>query len=699
MAANKKREILLRAYLGFAFIFLLGLAIIGRAFYIQTAQGDYYRSLADSLTIFSKTILAERGNIYSEDGRLLATTLPTFDIRIDFKTTYLHKEIFTDNVDSVSLLLAKMFPEKNERQYKSELVAERKKKSRYYLLKRNVTYNQLNEMKLWPMFREGQYKSGMIALQEDKRLNPFVQLAKRSIGSINDNGGVFGIEKQFDSILKGKEGTVMVQKIAGGVTVPLDSREEIAPQPGRDIYTTLDVELQDVAEDALMRALQHHAADHGCVVLMEVKTGKIKAMANLGLVKDSTYGEIANYAVGEATEPGSTFKLASYASMMEDGLVTANTKVFVGDGHYTVYKKTISDHDKPETPELTVQRAFEESSNVAVASLADKNYSALKEKFYKHLVDFGFSKPIHIELPGAAKPILHDPKTWSGVSAAYIAHGYELAITPLHTLMFYNAIANNGAMVQPYLVARVKEYNATVDSTTTTVLNPRICSQRTIQQLRGMLVGVVENGTAMNLKTGYLHVAGKTGTAVISQGKKGYTSEGKKDYRASFCGFFPAEDPQYSMIVMISSPSANGYYGNVVAGSIFKEVADKVYSLNLNMHKAVNEQVAIVNKLPRIQKGNSADIKNIYAFLGTKVNDVNTEWATASTNGNKVLLAENEINNQIVPDVTGMSLKDALYQLETLGLKVLVSGRGNVMKQSIVGEKISKGMSISIELK
>ena len=222
---------------------------------------------------------------------------------------------------------------------------------------------------------------------------------------------------------------------------------------------------------------------------------------------------------------------------------------------------------------------------------------------------------------------------------------------------------------------------------------------KTIQQLRGMLVGVVENGTVTNLKTDYLHVAGNTGTAVIAQGKKGYTSEGKKDYRASFCGYFPAENPQYSMIVMISSPSANGYYGNVVAGSIFKEVADKVYSLNLNMHKAVNEQVAMENKLPRIQKGNSADIKNIYAFLDTKVNNVNTEYATASTNGNKVLLAENEINNQTVPDVTGMSVKDALYQLESLGLTVLVSGRGNVIKQSVVGEKISKGMSISIELK
>lgn len=699
MAVNKKREILLRAYLGFAFIFLLGLAIIGRAFYIQTVEGDYYRSLADSLTIFPKTILAERGNIYSEDGRLLATTLPTFDIRIDFKTTYTHPEIFKENIDSVSILLAQMFMDKTAQQYKNELLRERKKKSRYYLLRRNVTYNQMGEMKQWPLFREGQYKSGMIAVQEDKRLNPFALLAKRTLGAINDNGGMYGLEKQYDRVLKGKAGTVMVQKIAGGVTVPLDSKEEIAPQPGRDIYTTIDVELQDVAEDALLRALQHHAADHGCVVLMEVKTGKIKAMANLGLIKDSAYGEIQNYAVGEATEPGSTFKLASYAAMMEDGYITNQTNVFVGDGKYTVYNKTIADHDKPETAEITVQRAFEESSNVAVASLADKNYSAFKDKFYRHLQKFGFTKPIAIELPGAAKPLVREPKNWSGVSAAYISHGYEVAVTPLHTLMFYNAIANNGRMVKPYLVDRIREYNTTVDSTKTEVLSEKICSDKTIQQLKQMLVGVVENGTAKNLKTDYLRVAGKTGTAVVSQGKGGYNAGGKKIYRASFCGYFPAEDPQYSMIVMINSPSANGYYGNVVAGAIFKEVADKVYSLNLDMHRAVNTQFAQAGNVPFIKKGTSEDIKNIYAFFGAKTNDVESEWATVSAISGKVLLAENEINHQTVPDVTGMSLKDAMFLLENVGLKVSVSGRGNVVRQSIVGEKIVKGMQVNLELK
>src|ERR1043165_9116263 len=293
MAANKKSEIFVRAYLGFAFIFLLGMAIIGRAFYIQTAQGEYYRSLADSLTIFPKTILAERGNIYSEDGRLLATTLPTFDIRIDFKTTYAHPEVFRDNIDSLALCLASMFPEKSAGQYKNDLVRERKKKSRFFLLKRNVSYIQLAEMKKWPLFREGRYKSGMWDVQIDKRLKPFNELAERTIGFVSDSGRVrVGLEGNYNTELKGKEGTVMVQKISGGATLPLDSKEEIVPQPGRDIYTTLNVDLQDVAEAALNRALTHHGAAHGCVVLMEVKTGKIKAIANLGVVKDSSYGEI-----------------------------------------------------------------------------------------------------------------------------------------------------------------------------------------------------------------------------------------------------------------------------------------------------------------------------------------------------------------------------------------------------------------------
>lgn len=697
--ANKKKEILLRAYLGFLFICVLGMAIVGRAFYIQTTQGAYYRGLADSLTIYPKKILAERGNIYSEDGRLLATTLPTFDIRIDFKTTYSHNEIFRSNVDSVALLLAAMFQDKTKQQYKNELVRERKKKSRYYLLKRSISYNQLNEMKEWPLFREGQYKSGMIAVQNDKRMMPFGMLAQRTIGFTNKAGRKVGLEGNFDEQLKGMQGQVMVQKIAGGATIPLDSKEQITPQPGKDIFTTINVELQDVAEDALYRALRHHQAEHGCVVLMEVKTGKIKAIANLGLIGDSAYGEKFNYAVGEATEPGSTFKLATVAALMEDGRINNNTKVDVGDGTAKFYNLTIKDHEAPETPMLTVKRCIEVSSNVAVAKLAYDNYSSSPAKFYKHLEDFGFTKKVDVEIPGAVTPVLAQPKKWSGVSTAYIAHGYEVQITPLHTLMFYNAIANNGVMVKPRIIEKIKEYNATVDSFGITVLNEQMLSEVTVKQLREILLGVVETGTATNLKTDYLRVAGKTGTAVIAQGKQGYKNGGKKIYQASFCGYFPANDPQYSMIVVINSPGTNGYYGNVVAGAIFKEVADKVYSLNLNMHKSVNRDVTVANKVPAIQNAQSADMKSIYAFLGIKVEEPGTEWANTTMQGKTIMLEEKEVKAGLVPDVRGMSLKDALYLLESMGMKVTVNGRGSVRKQSVTpGERLMKGMPVIIEL-
>jgi cell division protein FtsI (penicillin-binding protein 3) len=696
VAGNKKKEILVRVYLGFLFVCVLGVAIVGRAFYIQTVQGGYYRSMADSLTIFPRKVMAERGNIYSEDGRLLATTLPTFDIRIDFKTTYAHPDSFRMYVDSVAILLSAMFKDKSGPQYKNELVRERNNKSRYYLLKRNIPFEDLLKMREWPLFRDGAVISGMVAVQNNKRFTPFGSLAARTIGFVGDSGRVkVGLEGEYDEPLRGTQGEVMVQKISGGVTIPIDSREEIASQPGRDVFTTINVELQDVAEDALRRALLHHDADHGCVVLMEVKTGKIRAIANLGLTGDSSYNEILNYAVGEATEPGSTFKLATVASLMEDGLVNNNTPIEVGDGKYHLYNVLIEDHDKPETPVLTVKRAIEVSSNVAAAKMAYNNYASNPAKFYKHLEAFGFTKPIDIGLPGTASPVLKDPKKWSGVSAAFIAHGYEIQVTPMHTLMFYNAIANNGRMVKPFLVEKVKEYNRIIDTTGTTMVNEKICSDKTIKQLREILEGVVQEGTAMNLKTDYLQVAGKTGTAVIAQGNQGYHN---RVYRASFCGYFPAQNPMYSMIVMVNSPSANGYYGNVVAGAIFKEVADKIYSLNMDIHAPVNQPLAESN-LPVIQKATTADLKSIYNFLGAKLNDVNGEWSAATVQGNKVSLSARSIQDDVMPDVKGMSLKDALYMLESMGVKVKISGKGTVVKQSVpAGTKITPGISILIEL-
>ncbi len=693
--ANKKKEILLRAYLGFLAVLLLGIAILGRAFYIQTVKGDYYRAMGDSLTIEEREVLADRGNIYSIDGRLMATTLPTFDIRMDFKTTYNHNELWNSKVDSVAMLLANLFKDKTKEQYKKELLRERRNKSRYYLLKRNVRFNELAEMKTWPLFREGQYKSGMVVEQNDKRLMPFDLLAKRTIGFINEGGARVGLEGNFDTILRGEKGIVKVQRIAGGGAIPLDAKDQLVPRPGRDVYTTLDIELQDVAEDALQRALKHHQADHGCVVLMEAKTGRIKAIANLGMNKDSTYGENFNYAVGEATEPGSTFKLATAAALMEDGLVNNNTPIEVGDGIAKFYNLTIRDHEAPETPQLTLKRAIEVSSNVAMARLAFDNYASNPEKFYNHLKAFGFTQKVGIELQGAAQPVLRDPKKWDGTSSAFIAYGYEVQISALHTLMFYNAIANGGVMVQPHIVEKVKEYDRTVDSTVTTVLNPKLLSEHTVKQLQEILTGVVENGTATNLRTDYLSIAGKTGTAVIAQGNQGYK---KRIYQASFCGYFPAKAPEYTMIVVINSPGTNGYYGNVVAGSIFREVADKVYSLSLDMHNSVNAGVA-QNSVPAIAKGHVEDLKRIYEFFGAHVSNEGGEWAQVNVSGTNVLLADNEPARSVVPDVTGMGLKDAIYLLEGMGMRVTVKGEGRISSQTVTpGTKLQKGMAITVEL-
>lgn len=697
---NKRQQIVVRVRIGFLAICLLGAAIVGRAFYIQTYQGKHYKSLADSFTISKIALPAERGNIYAYDGRLLATTLPVFDLGFDVKTSLRNDELFRKHIDSFALLMSAKFGEKSPEQYKKEIWKYRKKDKTYFVIKRDIPYDVRIEMERWPLVRQGQYASGIVFDERKQRLKPFGWLAERTIGyykkTAKEKIGV-GLEKKFDTILTGKPGNTLAQKISGGLRIPLESPENVPPQPGKDVHTTIDIEFQDVAEDALHRALKHHGADHGCVILMECKTGKIRAVANLGKQTDSTYGEVKNFAFAEAEAPGSTFKIATAAALIEDGFANNATKVNLGNGTATFYKLTVRDHGVPETPEVDLKRAMEVSSNVAMAALADKFYNnvAGKQKFYQHLENFGFTQKIDVELEGAAMPVLRHHKKWEITSIPFLAHGYEMQITPLHTLNFYNAIANNGVMVKPSIIEKITSYDKTIDSFSTVVLNKNLLSPKTIAALRAMLEGVVENGTAKNLKTDYLKVAGKTGTAKIAQGKEGYK---KAVYQASFCGYFPAENPMYSMIVVINSPSQNGYYGNVVAGTIFKEVADKVYSKSLQMQKPIQQLIA-QNDLPKLNKGNTEELKKLYSAWGKKVYASDGDWAQVVNDGVTVDLKSIEVKNNVVPEVTGMGLRDALFLLETLGLKVNAIGKGTVKSQSIKpGEPIVKGTQILIEL-
>lgn len=686
---------MVRIYIGFLFITMLGFGVIFKAARTQVYDAKRLIAESDSVTIFSKTVTAERGNIYSQDGKLLATSLPIFDVHIDFDADGLNDEVFSpSNVDSVCILLAAKYHDRSAADYKKDFYKHHNKGDGYYLLRKDISLADLNELKTWPWFRLSKNRSGLIIETKEQRDHPFGDIALRTLGLDEHNDGAYssGIELKYDKELAGEKVKMLYRKLSGGAYKPIDTKEETV-NSGKDIYTTIDINIQDVAEDALRKALAVHDADHGCVILMETKTGRIKAIANLGRRDSANYRELYNYAVGEATEPGSTMKIATAAALMEDGLADNNTPIFCGKGVLEMPKgKEIKDHEAPKTPTMTLKRVVEVSSNVGMATIARDHYTHAPAKFYEHLKAFGFAVPVQIEVGGAAQPILNDPKKWTSVSAMYIAHGYELTLTPLHTLQFYNTIANNGVMVKPTLIEKVREYNQTVDSNATVVLNPKVLSDKTVKQLREMLEGVVEEGTAQNLKTAYLKIAGKTGTAVISN--HGYT--GNKKYQASFVGYFPADAPQYTMIVVVNSPSQGGYYGNVVAGNIFREVADKVYSLSLDMHPIVN--AISENIVPVIESGSREDISRLLRLFGVNIPEQADEWIKLPDNGSNKYIA-NEIKADIVPDVVGMGLKDALYLLESRGLRVEFKGRGNVKGQSIdAGNKFFKGQRITIQL-
>jgi cell division protein FtsI (penicillin-binding protein 3) len=694
---NKKREVMIRIYIGFLCIALLGLGILFKAAQTQIKDGPRLIAEADTLTIFQKTVSAERGNIYSHDGQLLATSLPIFDIHIDFNADGLTSEVFSNtHLDSVCMLMEQRFHEHSASEYKHDFITHRRKKDGFFLLRRNASLADLNAMKTWPWFRLGRNKSGLIIESKELRDHPFGDIALRTLGIDENHDGNYssGMELKYNKQLTGLEGVKLYRKLSGGASKPLDTRDETPARAGQDIYTTIDINVQDVAEEALRRSLVQHGADHGTVILMEVKTGKIRALANLGRRDSGVYRELRNYGVGEAVEPGSTFKLATAAALMEDGLVNSNSQIDCGNGHRQFYDRVIHDHDAPETPSLTLKRAIEVSSNVAIATWAFNNYSAQPAKFYNHLKDFGFTVPVQVGLPGSAAPVLSEPKQWSGVSSAYIAHGYGVEITPLHTLQFYNTIANGGDMVKPTMIERITEFNQTIDSPTTTILHNHLLSKRTVTELQDILRGVVEHGTATNLKTDYLHIAGKTGTAVITD-KNGYNNGGKK-YRASFVGYFPAEAPQYSMIVVIHNPSNGLYYGNVVAGTVFREVADKVYAMSLNMHPAVNALAA--SQYPVVKRGYQEDITRISQFFGQHTAAIKDEWIE-TTDAQAASYQPISMQADHIPNVKGMGLRDALYLLESRGIHVEIRGNGRVLNQSIeAGEKISKGQKITLQL-
>lgn len=700
-----KRDILWRVYLSYILVVIVCLAILGKAFYIQQVQGSYWRGLSDSLHQRIAEIPAARGTIYSEDGQMLSTNVPQFDIYIDFRVEPLHEKngkLFRENIDSLSLALADLFQDQSASQYKDQLTKAFEAREPNYELKKKIDYRQYLALAKFPMFKVGRYKSGMIAQERNIRLNPYQNMGYRTIGLAREQNSV-GLELSYDTVLRGRNGRQLVRAIAGGVTVPVQEGEfEIAPETGKDIVSNIDVFIQEVTTNALNKMMVQNQAQWGVAMVMEVKTGKIKAIANLGKIAEGVYKEDLNYAI-TPTEPGSTFKLVTLLSALEDGKVNLNSTVDLEGGSWKVVGQTVWDSEKHGKHQATVLESFEESSNVGMAKIAMAHYSNNIDAYYRHLKKLRLDSLSGIDLIGERRPQITKPgdKLYGPTTLPWMAFGYNIAIAPIQTLVLYNAIANNGVMMKPYLVNAIQEEGRVIKTFTPTVYNPQLVKPSTIKDLKTALEGVCINGTAKSLfKNSLYKVAGKTGTAKVANGNKGY-NDGV--YQSSFAGYFPAENPQYTIVVIIKNrPHAPIFYGAAVAGPVFKEISDRLYSTYI--HNKTNATPAIA--LKDSQAFQYAVSRSSLQAIAKKINlpyqdssSATNNWVNLNGAGRNTKATARVVSDSTMPDISGLKLQDALWLCEKKGLQVKCIGKGRVVKQSIAqGSYITKGQPILIEL-
>jgi cell division protein FtsI (penicillin-binding protein 3) len=695
-----KRDILIRTSLIYLGVLLMGLLILGKAIHLQLFEKDKWDQKENS-SVRHTVIEPNRGNIYSSDGRLLAVSVPFYEIRMDFRSEAFTRTIFDAGVDELSKALASLFQDDHWSSYKRKLVRAQEDGSRYFLVKSNVSYTQLQQVKQFPIYKLGRYKGGVQYVQQNLRKRPYELLAKRTVGYVmhDDFKSVVGIEGAYDNELRGVEGYRLMRKIRGDVWMPINDANEIEPEDGQDVITTIDVDLQDVAENALQDQLELHEADHGTVVLMEVKTGKVRAIANLSRDEDGNYDEDYNYAIGESTEPGSTFKLASIIALLEDGHVLPTDIVDVENGETRFYGIKVKDSQREALGKITIQRAFEVSSNVGITKTVDSSYKEKPEQFVNRLYEMRLNQKLGVEIKGEGQPNIKypDSKDWSGISLPWMSMGYEVMLTPLQILALYNAVANNGKMVKPLFLEEIRSHGKVIKKGQTEVLKNHICSRETLGYVKKMLEGVVENGTARNLANTHYKIAGKTGTAQVSISKEGYT----KMYQASFVGYFPADKPKYSCIVVVNAPSRHIYYGNVVAGPIFRDITDRIYVREYEMHQDQTLLTEQTLQAPYSKSGSGDALAASFDYLNLTLQQQGDDspWVSTRSTPEGVISSSRLISSQLVPNVVDMGLKDAVFLLESKGLKVELNGWGTVRGQSqLPGSIIRKGTVVRLNM-
>lgn len=662
--AVEDKHIAYRIYIVAFFMLIIAIAIAVKLTNIQWVEGEYYRNLAKERTVKNFVIPANKGNIYSSDGSLLATSIPNYTLRFDAIAP--KAEDFNKNLqplcDSLSKLLSRP-----AQYYKTELLKARSNRNRYYLLARNLSYTEYMKIKSFPLFNKGAYKGGLITEQKTVREHPIGLVAERTIGyeRIKPNGEPDGkgIEWAFKDYLNGKDGKRLMQKMAKGQWKPIRDENEVEPQDGFDIISTIDVYIQDIAHHALLKQLEYYEADHGCVVVMETKTGHVKAISNLGRNENGQYTETINYAVSESHEPGSTFKLLDLIALFEDRLADTNTVYDSRGGEISYFNRRVRDSKKGGYGKISLAKGFEVSSNTVLVQAVYENYKNNPKKFVEHINRMKLNQPLGLQIKGEGKPVIPQPgaKNWYGTTLPWMAYGYGVSMTPLQTLTLYNAIANNGEMVKPIFVSEIKEWNKPIKQFEKEIINPQIASKETIDKVKVVLENVVKRGTGSKLYSKDFSMAGKTGTAQV-----GYADKANLYYASSFVGYFPADEPKYSCIVVVHKPSkSKGYYGADVSGPVFKRIAQKVFT-----------DVPSTNEIKNLEKPIPLQEKSYETFY---------------TNSSKEM--------KTIPNVKGMSGMDAIALLENLKVKVKVIGVGKVKKQSIQpGEALRKNSTIILEL-
>ncbi|MDC7994422.1 penicillin-binding protein [Altibacter sp. HG106] len=663
--AIAEKNILNRLYVIAGCMFIFAIAVGVKLLNIQVSEGEKYRDLAEKSTVKNFTIPANRGNIYADDGSLLATSVPKYEIRFDAVTVA--SEDFKEQLVPLSNALSELLGRPSS-YYQNLFRKARANKNRYLLVAKNLGYSDYVKIKGFPLFNKGPYKGGIIVRQSVVREHPMGKVAERLVGNQQRNQpGVYevGFEGAFDAYLSGKKGRRLKQKIAKGQWKPVTDENQIEPQDGFDVISTINVNIQDIAHHALLRQMEYYEAEHGSVIVMEVKTGAIKAVSNLGRTSAGTYYEKLNYAVGESHEPGSTFKVMALMAALEDKVIDTATVVDTKDGRKRFYGRNIHDSRRGGYGKISAAKALEVSSNIGLASIVDDHYAENPTKFTDRLKAWRLNEPIGITIKGEGKPVIPEPghELWSRNALPSMAYGYNLRLTPLQTLAFYNAIANNGTMVKPRFIKEIRAWNDEVETFETEVLIDKICSEETLLEIKDILKNVVRRGTGTSLYSPNFSMAGKTGTARTEYWMADW--EADRRYISSFAGYFPAEDPKYSCIVVIHKPSTKkGYYGADVTGPVFKRIAQKIYT-----------------DAPQLDAVENIELD---AQLQKKFESY---YAKAQARYSKV------------PDVLGMAGMDAVSLLENIGFQVRFNGSGKVIDQSVkAGSPVIEGQEIILTL-